>query len=109
MCNVPDYCIDEVADHTLAFILATTRQVVRNSLQLKAGKPGLATPLDRMLTLSQLTIGIVGFGRIGREVTAQLIAFKCRASHMIRRYPHRRSKSTAVSRSISRAFSENPT
>ena len=51
VCNVPDYCIDEVADHTLAFILATTRQVVRNSLQLKAGKPGLATPLDRMLTL----------------------------------------------------------
>ena len=24
VCNVPDYCIDEVADHTLAFILAGT-------------------------------------------------------------------------------------
>ena len=30
VCNVPDYCVDEVADHTLAFILATTRQVVSN-------------------------------------------------------------------------------
>jgi D-3-phosphoglycerate dehydrogenase len=78
VCNVPDYCIDEVADHTLGFILATTRQVVRNSLQVKAGKPGLATPLDRMLTLRQLTVGIVGFGRIGREVAARLLAFKCR-------------------------------
>jgi D-3-phosphoglycerate dehydrogenase / 2-oxoglutarate reductase len=78
VCNVPDYCIDEVADHTLAFILATTRQVVPNTLRVRAGKPGLATPLDRMLTLRHLTVGIVGFGRIGREVAARLLAFKCR-------------------------------
>jgi len=78
VCNVPDYCIDEVADHTLAFILATTRQVVTNCLRVRAGKPGLATPLDRMLALRDLTVGVVGFGRIGREVAARLQAFKCR-------------------------------
>ena len=32
VCNIPDYCIDEVADHTLAFILGITRQVVPNTL-----------------------------------------------------------------------------
>ena len=37
VCNVPDYCIDEVADHTLAFILATTRQVVPNCLHVREG------------------------------------------------------------------------
>ena len=43
VCNVPDYCIHEVADHTLAFILAVTRQVVTYTQHLRAGKWGLAT------------------------------------------------------------------
>jgi D-3-phosphoglycerate dehydrogenase len=78
VCNVPDYCIDEVADHTLAFILATTRQVVTNCVGIRNGKWALATPLDQMRTLRDLTVGVVGFGRIGREVAARLKAFKCR-------------------------------
>lgn len=77
VCNVPDYCIDEVADHTLAFILATTRQVVTNSNSLKRGNWALAGPLDRMKALKDLTVGVVGFGRIGREVVARLRAFRC--------------------------------
>lgn len=78
VCNVPDYCIDEVADQTLAFILATTRQVVPNTLHLRSGKWGLATTLGDMRTLRDQTVGIVGFGRIGREVAARLAPFKCR-------------------------------
>lgn len=78
VCNIPDYCIDEVADHTLAFILAITRQVVPNALDLRSGKWGLATPLTAMASLKHLTIGIVGFGRIGREVVKRLLAFKAR-------------------------------
>lgn len=77
VCNVPDYCIDEVADHTLAFILATTRQVVSNSNSLKGGKWGLATSLDQMKALRDMTVGVVGFGRIGREVVSRLRPFRC--------------------------------
>lgn len=77
VCNVPDYCIDEVADQTLAFILATTRQVVTHATHLRAGKWGLATPLAGMKALRDLTVGVVGFGRIGREVVKRLIPFKC--------------------------------
>jgi D-3-phosphoglycerate dehydrogenase len=76
VCNVPDYCIDEVADQTLAFILATTRQVVAHTNHLRAGKWGLATPLAGMKALRDLTVGVVGFGRIGREVVKRLTPFK---------------------------------
>jgi D-3-phosphoglycerate dehydrogenase len=78
VCNVPDYCIDEVADHALAFILAMTRQVLPNAASVRAGNWGLASPLDQMRTLRDQTVGIVGFGRIGREVAARLAPFKCR-------------------------------
>jgi D-3-phosphoglycerate dehydrogenase / 2-oxoglutarate reductase len=77
VCNVPDYCIDEVADHTLALILACTRQVVGNCLHIRGGKWGLAVPLTGMRALRDLTVGVVGFGRIGREVVRRLLAFKC--------------------------------
>ncbi len=78
VCNVPDYCIDEVADHTLAFILATTRQVVPNCLGVRGGKWGLAVPLAEMKTLRDLTVGVVGFGRIGRAVVRRLQPFGCK-------------------------------
>ncbi len=77
VCNVPDYCIDEVADQTLAFILASTRGVVANSTAVHGGTWGLATGLDEMRTLRDLKVGVIGFGRIGREVAARLRAFKC--------------------------------
>jgi D-3-phosphoglycerate dehydrogenase len=78
VCNVPDYCIDEVADHTLAFLLGTTRQVATSSNFVKGGRWGLATPIDRIQVLKNMTVGVVGFGRIGREVVSRLRAFKCR-------------------------------
>jgi D-3-phosphoglycerate dehydrogenase len=78
VCNVPDYCIDEVADHTLAFILGIARQIVPNTLHIRDGKWGLASPIESFRTLRDQMVGIVGFGRIGREVAARLGPFKCR-------------------------------
>jgi D-3-phosphoglycerate dehydrogenase len=78
VCNVPDYCIDEVADHTLAFVLSLTRQVIPNSLGVRGGQWKLAVPLSAMRSLQSLTVGVVGFGRIGRAVVRRLLAFGCR-------------------------------
>lgn len=78
VCNIPDYCVDEVADHTLAFILAMLRQVAQNASWLREGRWGLATPIESMAALSSRTVGIVGFGRIGRQVVRRLIAHGAR-------------------------------
>jgi D-3-phosphoglycerate dehydrogenase len=51
--------------------------VFPNANLIRDGKWGLATPIDRMRALRELTVGVVGFGKIGREVAARLKAFKC--------------------------------
>ena len=75
VCNIPDYCIDEVADHTLAFILALTRQVPSQSRLVHDGEWKLAAPPAACRTLAGMTCGVVGFGRIGRGVVRRLVAF----------------------------------
>ena len=80
VCNIPDYCIDEVADHTLALLLAVTRQIVSGTNYIRSGKWGLAGPFSSMVTLSQLTVGQVGLGRIGRAVVHRLKGFGCKIS-----------------------------
>jgi D-3-phosphoglycerate dehydrogenase len=76
VCNVPDYCVDEVADHTLALLLALTRGVVALDRDVRAGRwdPHAAGPLR---TLAGLRVGIVGHGRIGSAVARRLRALGC--------------------------------
>ena len=76
--NIPDYCIDEVADHTLGMMLALTRALVPNILKVRSGSWGLAGPLDNLHALRDMTIGLIAFGRIAREVATRLKGFKCR-------------------------------
>jgi D-3-phosphoglycerate dehydrogenase len=63
----PAYCSDEVADHALASVLALWRGIPRLDAERRAGHwdpPGL--PALRRIAGSRL--GIVGLGRIGREL-----------------------------------------
>jgi D-3-phosphoglycerate dehydrogenase / 2-oxoglutarate reductase len=77
VCNVPDYCIDEVADHTLALILALTRYIPRLSNHVHGGKWKPPFPFETIFALKGMTVGLVAFGRIAREVAARLKPFKC--------------------------------
>ena len=78
VCNVPDYCIDEVADHTIAMILDLTRRITQNALTVRGGGWGLAVEPADMRALKGHTVGVVAYGRIGREVALRLKPFKCR-------------------------------
>ena len=67
VCNVPEYCVEEVADSTIALLLAMLRGVVVLDRSVRAGvwDDHAGGPLPRM---SDTRLGIAGFGRIGRAV-----------------------------------------
>jgi D-3-phosphoglycerate dehydrogenase len=73
VCNVPDYCVDEVADHSLALVLALLRGVVELDRSVRAGGWDwtAAGPLRRV---RGTRLGIVGFGRIGRALAERAAA-----------------------------------
>jgi D-3-phosphoglycerate dehydrogenase len=67
VCNVPDYCIEEVSTHALTCLLALNRNLVTHNAHVKSGKWG-GVPGGAPGRLSVQTLGIVGLGNIGREV-----------------------------------------
>ena len=76
--NVADYCVEEVADHAAALVLACARRVVILDRHVRAGgwdKPPLEHPLRRV---GCLTLGLVGFGNIGRHMVPRLQGFGMR-------------------------------
>jgi D-3-phosphoglycerate dehydrogenase len=72
--NVPDYCVEEVADHTIALLLAVTRKVVKGDHVVRSGGWGIAE-LREVHRLRGRTLGLVGFGHIGRAVGLRAAAF----------------------------------
>jgi len=73
VCNVPDYCVEEMADSSLALLLALARGVVELDRSVRAGvwDDHAAGPLHR---IRDIRLGLVGFGRIGRAVAARALA-----------------------------------
>ncbi|HWL51252.1 MAG TPA: C-terminal binding protein [Chthoniobacteraceae bacterium] len=67
VCNVPDFCLDEMADHTMALILALVRGVAFYRHRVEKGEWKLA-PEWVMRAPSELRLVTVGFGRIARLV-----------------------------------------
>jgi D-3-phosphoglycerate dehydrogenase len=77
VCNVPDYCIEEVSTQTLAFVLALNRHTLIHNAHVHSGKWG-GVPGGTPARLAGQTIGIVGLGNIGREVARKVVTLGLR-------------------------------
>jgi D-3-phosphoglycerate dehydrogenase len=73
VCNVPDYCVEEMADSSLALLLALMRGVVPLDRSVRDGHwdHAVAGPLR---TNRGTRLGVIGFGRIGRAVATRALA-----------------------------------
>ncbi len=79
VCNVPEYGTNSVAQHTFALLLELTNHAGKHSESVKNGDwfraadwSYVKAPLKE---LSDKTMGIIGFGRIGQKVAAIATAF----------------------------------
>lgn len=76
--GVTGYCTDEVADHCVALLLTATRSIRQADSSIKQGGWPRPQQLDNLLTLRDLTVGLVGFGQIACAVATRLKAFGAR-------------------------------
>lgn len=73
---VPDYCMEEVSDHALGLALAWYRGIVHLDRMIRIGEwdPSAA----RLRRMSALTVGVWGYGRIGRRTAEKFASVGCR-------------------------------
>ncbi|MGC4190101.1 MAG: C-terminal binding protein [Thermomicrobiales bacterium] len=82
--HFPAYCTNEVADHTVALVLAMNRRIVELDQDVRAGvwaREGANTDAlvrGPIAAMGDLTVGIVAMGAIGRAIVERLHVFGAR-------------------------------
>ena len=79
VCNVPDYSVHEVAAHAFAMMMALTRKLKLMDRSMERGEWNyeLSMPLYRY---SEMTVGVIGYGRIGRTFAKMAHDLGCNIS-----------------------------
>ncbi len=70
---VPDYCLDEVADHAMALLLSLARGVPQASAVVRAG--GWKVPQSPIHRIRGRRLSLIGVGRIGGKLAERATAF----------------------------------
>lgn len=80
VCNIPDYNVEEVATHTVTLMLACNDYTVQYDKLVRKGKwtkmGWVAYP--NVKRFSEITVGLIGFGKIGRPTARNLSGFGCK-------------------------------
>lgn len=79
VCNVPGYCIEEVADHTFALAMCLARQIPAIDGLVRQGVWEI-TPPKAMLASRQMNFVTIGYGRIARAVLERARACRFKLS-----------------------------
>lgn len=74
VCNIPDYCQQDVATHTMAMLLDLSRKVTLFDRSVRTGMwdSNYGYPINRV---DNMTIGLIGFGSIARTFVKYLSGF----------------------------------
>lgn len=72
VCNVPDYCMEDVSDHALALMLTCLRHVPMRDRAIRNGAWNLQAPSFR---LRDKTLGVIGAGRIAQALIRKVSGF----------------------------------
>lgn len=75
VCAVDEYCTDEVADHAVLLMLALCRRLPEYHQQVQVERQWQFDSLSGLSRMRDLTLGIVGFGRIGQAVARRAQGF----------------------------------
>jgi glycerate dehydrogenase len=82
VCNITDYCTASVVQHVFAVLLALTHRIREYDRALKAGAwergESLPPPAFPIRELAGRTLGVVGYGTLGRGVAGVAAAFGMR-------------------------------
>jgi D-3-phosphoglycerate dehydrogenase len=74
VCNVPAYCTDDVADHALALLMDLAKHVTWHHCSIRSGNWS-GTGLPTRYRIKGSTLGLIGFGRIGRALAKRVSGF----------------------------------
>ena len=72
--NVPSFCVEEVSTHALAMIISLAKRIAHDSFNIAHGGWGIGNFMP-IPGLSELTLGLVGFGAIARRLVGKARAF----------------------------------
>ncbi len=75
--NVPDFCLSEVADHSMALLLAVARKIVPMNRHTRSGE-WQARATEEVHRIAGKTLGLVGFGAIAQQVARRAGSFDLR-------------------------------
>lgn len=77
--NLKGFCSEELAEHSMAFMLGSARYISIQNARIKSGRPTLRQSDEEgrfMTVLYRKTLGIIGFGNAGRALVPKAKGFE---------------------------------